>query len=664
MMLKRLIFKNLTILSFTGASLCYSPLLQAQPFQNFNQSCQEVIVVGQNELAPFDIFNPHASHSITCGQFNEDNFLDCVTQRHPLPISNSGDPVPSNSFILNTGNTQNNCPNLNVGDVGLFSENSDLLSNTGFNYQEDAPSRMGTIARANLDDQNFDDIAWVRRDALNPMVQNSGLQFLFSEIAGGFSSDFNPGNALINIQGNIFAFSSYFAGPSKRVAERSLVTLNCDEDSVDEAVVSVQTTAFDVGILLSQNSGTGLTDMEMDALTLLPVTINEAARVSLSSADFNQDGILDIIAAVDTLGDVEDAVVFCTGEENCGFNCPESMEDERVFNLSLACGQQDCTTGPSSVTAGDFNGDGLQDIAIAEARASQIRYLFNNNENGADGHIANWETATRTYTGPDFQILPLVLVSGRFSQNAFENQIDELVFSANTFNPDINANEEDSFLGAILTEGKAINSDYTLLQFFPENPRAASSLYSGDLDHCGGDDIIALAQNEVDDNVVRFASIFLNENEAPTIEIETDLSGITDTSISITAQCDDPTLDNRNFTWSVLSSPQGATVNLVPEQGELTGNNTDASTQFTADIEGEYVLQLSCSDSCETVLAQTSINLTNQGSGEDTGETTGTEEVLLTQGGCISSLSGASSPHFAWVSLLGIFALLIRRIHS
>lgn len=598
---------------------------QAQLFQNNNTSCEDKVVVGFHDVS---VDSPTeadtVSNSITCGQFNDDSasgnpdFPDCATQMDPAP---SVSPFPTtdnqNSVLINTGAHGQNC--INAGEPNNQFADAIDLSNQSIPNESPFP-RFGTIAAGNLDNVGFDDLAWVfvlQGSAPDLTGDDRALQFLFSNPGGGFTpGPFTPGASLlgehpaVNTINFLFASDFFFSvSGTEPAAERSSVLFDCDGDGVDEAAtggvvfdIVMPFTDFQLGFSLSQNAGAGL----LDALTNSPpdffafplALLSEGNRISLTFADYNGDGPLDIMAAVQGFGSPPDVVLFCQNNGSCGFDCPSLLTDSRVFDLTAACGADlpGCTEpGPTSITSGDFDGNGLIDVAVAESEdpPTDVIYLLNN---GSD--VASWSTIRVPMNNGAVIAAPLVVTTGKFSPEAFATDTDEVAASVTR---DLGVTDEPSQVAVMTTNGAGGINPPLNLDFAPADTLRATSLTSKDFDHCGGDDIIALGSTDPDTlSLVRRASLFLNTNESPDVVIGPNVPTqlLIDTPLNIPTSCTDPTDDDRTFQWTVVSQPVGSNVIFSNPSGDLVAPDSDVSTSFQADTVGDYTIQIDCTDFC------------------------------------------------------------------
>lgn len=652
-------------------SLWQTPSLQAQLFQNNDTSCEDKVVVGVNTTADSQTVDA-VSNSITCGQFNDDtasgnsDFPDCATQVDPAPQASPA-PQDTNSVLINTGAHGQNC--VNAGEPNNQFEDAFNLSNQSIPLVSPFPI-FGTIQAGNLDNGGFDDLAWAFVSqgslAINTGADDRAAQYLFSNAGGSFNpGPFNPGASLLGEHpavstGDLLMPSDFFRGTLS--AERSLILFDCDNDGVDEAATGAFILPLmigpqpQLGFGLSQNMGAGL----LDALTNSPPDffafpiqfVGEGGIVALTFADFDGDGPLDVMAAVKGFGGLS-GVVFCQGDGSCGFDCPTTVPDPNVFNLSAAC-QSDipgCTSpDPTSITRGDYDHNGLLDVAVAESGflgmsdpSPDVIYLLNNG-----GDLATWDRVRVPFNGATLQTAPLVVATGKFSNEAFANDTDEV---AATLRNDLDMPIQPSQVAVMTTDGIGGINAPLHLEFALPDTLNSTSLAVEDFDHCGGDDIIALGSTDPDTvGVVRRASLFLNSNEAPEVIIDPNFSPslILNVPSTILATCTDPTMDQRDFQWSVLSQPAGSNVVFGNGSGTLLSGETDASSSVTVDTQGDYVFQLNCVDFC----------------GLADSATVGASAVLLTQGANLFHCSlnpefdGKGNP-MIWMLILMIPAVLL-----
>ena len=96
----------------------------------------------------------------------------------------------------------------------------------------------------------------------------------------------------------------------------------------------------------------------------------------LAVADFDKDGFQDI--AVKSSGDDQVTILFGRADGNL------NAADARQLHLTVADGTTDPVAFPEGIVAGDFNGDGLPDLATSNLRTGDVSVFLNQ----GSGHFA------------------------------------------------------------------------------------------------------------------------------------------------------------------------------------------------------------------------------------------------------------------------------------
>lgn len=601
--------KSLLIFSFGFFYLSFSISAQAQLFQNNNTSCEDFAMI-----AEFDsLIAPPLSidSGVACGRFTDDtaagqlDFPDCATVADAIFNSTDFPDALTNSVLINTGAHGQNCfnagePNHQMMDP-VFLQNDDLIPVTDGNAV-----RMGSIVAGNLRGTGLDDLAMVL--AFNPdaPLASKEIEEVFNT-GMGFGPPLDTDSALLEPAAPV-PFIPFpvnpVAGPVGFIsfnADRSLVLLNCDADEFDEAVVVANNNAPATNdspvLVVMQNSGSGLED-GASPITL-PVLTDDVMRGSLASGDFNGDGILDLAVAIDAIQPDAPTLVLCQGGDNCSFTCPNQITDPNVVPI----GDPSASPDPTSVVAGDVDGDQDIDVVVAETDTdalggeTDVRYYLNNG-----GNLDTWPTLSFVLRDPGDTAFAQVLTLGRFSNEAVQLGIDELAVNFAHGGMTSVASE----VVVITTDGAGGFNTPTRLSLDANLPASDLLLPLGidskDFDHCGGDDIIALSLGITLPTTVdgANASVFLNANEPPDVAIDPNLPSqiLLNNPVNVPTTCTDPTLDDRTFQWTVVTQPVGSVAVFGTPSGALVGDQDDASTTFVADLPGDYTIQIDCTDFC------------------------------------------------------------------
>lgn len=681
--------------------------LFGQIFQNNHFSCEDIILLSPaNAEEPAALLgNPFSAGSIDCGNLNNDSdqgypdFPDCVTQRDPIPINDLDELPISNHLIYNSGAHGDNC--FNAGEANRqFKTNPIPIKNKSFEINQTGIIRMGGIKLGKITKPQagihvFDDIVTVNAFGTTNDDFIASIQSLDSDLISGFNAQELSFNSLFFDDSLWVPFpnNSYGGFPlpkSNLSAERSLNLINCDEDEDEEAVLVVKQYFNEPGVYLlqlvtAQNSGMGFESMDNEYIPNNFPKINDKVNVSITNGDFNGDEILDIIAAINHDSSNEmappDQILFCQGEKNCSFNC---LNNSIPFILSGICQNNICDPHPKSIQSGDFNGDGLIDVAVALANQTEVQepsilYLFN--DGNPDANLQTWKVS-KIDIPIDFgvsTVFPTVIDRGKFSPLAFQNNTDEVVVSIPQFvyeiedlTVDYTKEQLSSRLAVIPTDGNGGLLPVQFLEFTPENSHSASGLSVLDADHCGGDDIVALSEtiNENSLDVTQRMSLFLNINEPPDLQLANAMINTeVNTTIKLFANCQDPTNDRRYFEWDLVEGPQGANVIFSKPTGELNYIEFDASTEFKSDQAGDYLINASCTDFCgkkdsKSILIKIEDPGTSSGDSgiDDTPDATDNETTssiepeISTQGGCIANLNQRAGS--SWIFPLALFFIL------
>lgn len=621
----------------------------AQTFRNGDVSDEaKVVSPDLNQQFPFG-YNPA---SITCGQFNDDNgdgqasdadFADCATLQGEVPVG-SPQPTESNLCLLSNSGVQNNSPTQFDDGYGQ-----------GFGANILGVSTIaGSIRSGALDGSGFDDLvgllAGPRGSFPLPLrtVQNAD----FTTNTGDDCTVVMPtaGNAT-DADWQVVTISEQ--GTLQQQGERGMELFDCDGDGDLDSVVAVSNAGdSNYYINVNINDGSGLITGPNQFFTQISIGTDASEPAVLDTGDFNGDGILDVAFASN--GDDTDSLAICYGEgsvDDCSFTCNVQVDLDALTSFNA---------DPTSLEVADFNGDGNPDVAIVLPDSDALGYFFNNGSTAATGPNFSAASSQLVDTLPPSNNAPYAVVSGFFN---LDDVPDAAVTNGGpSFFPvpsavpiafgkggtqsvpgNVVVINSDGSGGFLLVEPLALPVS-TIAGIPFANPDAIDAK---DFDHCGGDDIVALAEGPLAlpaaDVVAKHATFWYNIDEPPVATAVTPLSGDVDSPIAVSATCSDPTNDDRSFSWTIVG-PAGSTSSMTPSSGALTGTNTDISGSFQGDTPGDYVLTLDCS-SCDLSATTTVLITLNQ-------------QTLFTQGGCLASLSGTAE-FSSTQKLLGILGFVL-----
>ncbi|MEQ8819745.1 MAG: FG-GAP-like repeat-containing protein [Sumerlaeia bacterium] len=183
-----------------------------------------------------------------------------------------------------------------------------------------------------------------------------------------------------------FPFRTFDVGDSPG----SMITGDFNNDGITD-LATANGLSHDVTVLLGNGSG-GVGDSTFASHGAY-VTGREPG--SVTSGDFNGDGITDLVTS--HFGSDNVSVLLGNGSGGVG---------DGTFATHVA---YDAGDQPNSVTTGDFNGDGIIDLAIANRRSENISVLLGNGSGGVgDGTFAEQVT----YAAGD---APRSVVTGDFN---------------------------------------------------------------------------------------------------------------------------------------------------------------------------------------------------------------------------------------------------------
>ncbi|MBI1290295.1 hypothetical protein GC173_03505 [bacterium] len=299
----------------------------AQQWQSFSSATSFAVSVAPTDLIP--------------GDFNGDGITD-------LAVANAG----ANSVSILIGNED-------AGDPG----SGDGTFAAPVNYAvEDWPT---TITKGDFNGDGVTDLAVSNADA------NTISVLLGNEDAG------NPG-----FGDGTFATHAPFASGN---LPQGIATGDFNGDGIADLVVA-NGTAHTISVLLGNedvgNAGFG------DGTFATPVAYGVGTSpIGVSTADFNGDGIADLVSANLNASTVS----VLLGNEDVGN--PGFGDGTFASQVTYAVG-----SGPRSVTTGDFNGDSIVDIAVTSSSVASVSVLLGNEDAGNPGFGDGTFAAHTTYT--------------------------------------------------------------------------------------------------------------------------------------------------------------------------------------------------------------------------------------------------------------------------
>lgn len=607
--------KNISLWGAIAITLFAVSPVSAQMFQNGNTDCQQVTVLGINGAS-----NSIACQNITGGaDFNGDTYPDCV-----LLTATTTDVVPGEVFsvLMNLGSASSAC--------STQFDTADNYAATGLDGAAPGTGLGSIVAGPILSSSSFDDAA---APNLEPALSLGDTVYatLPSVAAGGFGA-VNP----IPTSDASFDFAG---GPdiafANDVTDKNAALIDCNNDGFLDAALMVKDDTggdtFRVNFLLN-NAGAGLQNASVTADTgIAAVALTPTDVGALAVGDFNNDNNDDVVVTVSPSSGVlggNSIVQVCTNDGACGFTCQSATQ----VNLNTLHSGSDPT--PSSIVAGDFNGDGNFDVAVTTpglATATEgVDFLFGN---GA--------------TVPAFPTNLVVVYSGGTTGNPF-TLTTGCYDNDNT--TDVAMTYGSGALGnvGVFTNITSTSVNTDILNFSNPDAISPSGIDSADFDRLGGDDILIVATDGGGD---RQALVFLNTVETIVANAGSDVTLATTGSVALSGTCAmNPEDEAAVFapTWSVLS----------PESGGSLTDSTSLTPTFTATAPGTYTVQLSCRSRCDDSGTDT-LTITVGGS---------IPPGLLTQGGCVGNTLSPSVPNalgtlygFMTLAPVAVFALRRRR---
>lgn len=590
--------RSLGLLGFVALSFALIQPSHAQLFQNTNSSCEETSVLDTGGIEA----NSVACANTTGGaDFNGDGYADCALLGDTTDL---GDPDVL-SVLMNLAASATNCSS-GTGDQFASAVDYAVSGLTAV-----TPGLLGSVVAGPINSASvFDSVAGAN-------LTGNDVFASVDSIAGG---GFGPAGLLTSTN-TIFEVVAADTGFSNTLTDKNAALFDCDNDGDLDATLAIgalSTSFFGVNVMV--NNGTSLQNASIQALTNIPYTSGNA---SLAVGDFNNDGFADVVLAID--GGTTSFLEVCTndGDGTCAMTC----QDASQVNLDVALTNE---VNPSSVVAGDFNGDDNLDAAIttpgmAPTDDRGIAFLFGD----GDATFSNIRNVPFEGVGTGNKARANVLAIGCFDN---DNNPDVAFTYGNTVSAATNV------VG--IYSGITTSSQTETTLTFNDTVTNSWGIDSTDFDLQGGDDILAVATSSTNTGNPRQAFVFMNAVETITANAGSDITLNETASVGLTGTCAvDPTDENAEFAviWTLVSPL---------ESGATLANATTLTPTFTATASGSYTVQLSCRTRCDDIVTDTIVITVADGILEGSG-------VFL--GGC--SLGSATS--FSALGMMTMFSSLL-----
>lgn len=354
---------------------------------------QSFTVSQGNPAASFGFYNPTTvttrPYAITVGDFNNDGIPDMAT----VSLGASGAQVGAVSVLIGDGHGAFTATAGSPISVGQFPVS---ITTGDFNADGNAD-----LAIANSNDGTVTVLLGNGAGAFSPAT---GSPFAtdagpWSIVVGDFNGDGiedlatanQAGNDVTILLGNGLGGFAPVAGTPPKVdtAPLSMVVADFNGDGFQDLAVG---NGFTISVLLGNGSG------GFAAATGSPFSLEAQA---LAVGDFNGDGIPDLAAA----HPFQSTVSVYIGNGAGGF-APASGSPFSVGSFSPGI-------ATTSVAVGDFNGDGFADIAVGLYSGNVVTVLAGNGSGGF--------TAGGTFGVFFFEQEPIALATGDFNRDGIED---------------------------------------------------------------------------------------------------------------------------------------------------------------------------------------------------------------------------------------------------
>jgi len=575
---RELMKKSIFLFSLILLCFAFSNKAHAQMFQNTNAACESINLLTTSASVACKYFNPNVTNYFYSGaDFTGDAFTDCVA----VTTSTT---APQASVLLNRGTSAVSCAsgsgdqfqapiNYNIGVIGT----SDTM----------ATVTAGPIAHSyNASPAPNSDFAVPETGLGAP----KDLYTANSIAGGGFGvSPITPSIVTWNTTATQLAFSN-------DVAEKNAALFDCDGDGNLDEVIVVRDTGGSGSFTLnvSLNEGSGLTAVA--AATVFDTHISSVAAnapvASVAIGNFSGSSLPEVAVSIDdgTTGVVQVCVNDST-VGTCHLTCPNTP----TINLNNFHASN-IDPNPTSIVAGDFNGDGNTDIAVnaPNQRSPGIDFFFGDGSGAFPTHT--FVTAMSLNSAAANNTVPRVLTTGCFNN---DNNVDVATTVDGISSQSV---------GVITTDSS--NTQTVTQLSFGAAVTDVEGIDAADFDGQGGDDIIALANTG---NVVT-GFVFMNAIENIVANAGADITSATNV-VQLTGTCAmNPADATAVFapTWTIVSPATG---------GTLT-NATTLTPTLTTTTDGIYTVRLTCRSRCKdtatdtvTVTTATVNNLLLEGDG-------------------------------------------------
>jgi outer membrane protein OmpA-like peptidoglycan-associated protein len=573
-MRKQIFLSIIGMFIFSGIFFLDRPASAQTLFQNNNTNCESELILCSSVSNPSNCDDD--AHSVACknfaeaADFNGDTFPDCAAASNHTSSTTDRNV----SVLINQGTAATACspgpgdqfrqPTLDYVFTGI----SDTVGN-GLDIATITVGQLNGIGNTDIAVPTAFSTAGERiANALDPDPINI------------FGADESP---VTTTDVNWVPTGRSQSGFDSTQAEPTMALLDCDNNGTLDAALVVEDFSPGNTIRLNvlRNNGSGLQDINTGGSSVIVSGAGITTLASLAVADFDNDGDQDVAVAVND--SVQSEIVLCVNNGACGFGCSPAI------TLDQHVGQN---PAPFSIAAGDFNGDGNQDLVITEPNLNNtpgneigIHYFFGNG-NGTFStpgtHVA--------YNQPAGGV-PKVLTTGCFNN---DNVIDLAV----SYDDSPTGN-----VGIITSNGTGgLNTPLTLAFASPTD--TVDGIDAADFDKQGGDDLIVLGNTFVGGNNTREAFVFMNSLETLSANAGANQNVDLNTPLVLSgASCayspNDPTAAFA-IQWTLVNPTTGATV----------ANATSLNPTFTATVPGTYTLNLECRSRCFRDAATSTMQIT------------------------------------------------------